>query len=142
MRGREQPRLRVASSGDDPAVMGVEPLARCVQQALDALGWKPADAARATGLSSQLLSQILNRQKPYRDRPPKVATLQALEKIPGLSALDISRAVGESMGIGRPGGDVSAVEMTATRRAVHNVVDKLSEEQLTRALQVLVLMFD
>lgn len=120
-----------------------EPLARLVQSALDALGWKAADAERATGLSSQHLSQIRNRRKPYAaNRGPEIDTLQKLEKIPGLSMLDINRAVGDSMGIGRPGGDTTEVEMTATRRAVHNIVDKLSEEQLPRALQVLVAMFD
>lgn len=138
---KRQRRLRVADL--EAHAGGVEPLARCVQQALDALGWKAADACRATGLSSQLMSQILHRQKPYGDRPPKVSTLQALEKIPGLSNLDILRAVGESTGIGRPPGQAPyIVEWTATRRAVHNIIDKLPEEQLPKAAQLLMVLFD
>jgi transcriptional regulator with XRE-family HTH domain len=141
LRHYDKRRLRVVDHRRDPVIMG-EPLARAVRSALDALGWKPADAARATGLSSQHLSQILNRKKPYGSRPPSASTQQALEKIPGLSHLDIARALGESTGIGRLDGQTTAVEMTATRRAVHNLVDKLSEEQLPRALQVLIAMFD
>jgi len=121
----------------------VEPLARCVQQALDALGWKPAQAVKATGLSSQHMSQILNRKKPYGSRPPSTETLDTLEKITGLSQLDILRAVGESTGIGRPqGSEPYLVEWSPTRRAIHNIVDKLPEEQLARVAQVLMAMFD
>lgn len=113
-----------------------------MQQALDALGWKPAEAVRATGISSQHMSQILNRKKPYGSRPPSIETLDALEKIPGLSQLDILRAVGESTGIGRAAADPYLVEWSPTRRAVHNIVDKLPEEQLARVAQVLMAMFD
>jgi hypothetical protein len=123
---------------------GSEPLARCVQQALDALGWRPADAMRATGLSSQLLSQILNRSKPYGDRPPKTSTLQALAEIPGLSMLDVTRAVGESMGIAArpPGEHMIEVDWSPSRRSLHNLIDKLPEDDLPRALQVLLAMFN
>ena len=141
MRDREGRRLRVARASGNP--VSVEPLAHCVQQALDALGWNAARAAKETGLSPQHMSQILNRKKPYGSRPPKIETLQALEQIPGLSQLDILRAVGESTGIGRPPGAAPfLVEWSPTRRAVHNIVDKLPEEQLGRVAQILMAMFD
>lgn len=120
----------------------MEPLARCVQQALDALGWKAAKAAEVTGLSSQHLSQILHRKKNYV-RPPSPQTLQALAKIPGLSHLDILRAVGESTGIGRPqGAEPFVLEWSASRRTVHNLVDKLPEEKLNSVTQILIAMLD
>lgn len=138
---KKQRRLRVVDHGAHAS--SVEPLARCVQQALDALGWKPAKACEATGISSQHMSQILNRKKPYGSRPPNIDTLQKLQKIPGLSELDILRAVGESTGIGRPQGqEPFVVEWSANRRAVHNIVDKLPEQQLARVAQVLMAMFD
>lgn len=139
--GKRQRRLRVVDHGAQPRA--VEPLANCVQQALDALGWNAARASKETGISSQHMSQILKRKQPYGSRPPTIETLQKLEKIPGLSQLDILRAVGESTGIGRPAGESPyLVEWSPTRRAVHNIVDKLPEDQLARVAQILMAMFD
>jgi transcriptional regulator with XRE-family HTH domain len=135
--------LRVVDHQGDPLIMGREPLARLVRQALIAANWKAAKAAEVTGLSSQHMSQILNRKKPYGNRPPTIATQQKLAKIPGLSQLDIARAVGESMGIaGRPPGEkVLEVDWSPNRRNLHNLVDKLPEEDLPRALGVLLAVF-
>ena len=120
---------------------GREPLARLVQSALDAQGWKPAQAAEVTGLSRQHISQILSRRDRYT-RPPKPETIQALAKIPGLSQYDVLSAVGTSIGVAGQDGQVFEVEWSANRRTVHNVVDKIPEDQLPRVLQILIAMLD
>lgn len=124
LRGTERPGLRVMIT--DRTIQGVTPLARLIQGALDALGWKPADAMRATGLSSQLLSQHLNRTEPYTpDRPPTAKTLQALEKIPGLTQRDILQAVAAStQGAPEPPPEQWSKERLAARRLIEQIPEK------------------
>lgn len=113
----------------------VEPLSKAVKAALDAAGMTPADATRVTGLSSQLLSQILNRRERYT-RPPKIDTMQKLARIPGLTITDVARAVSISVGYPLPA-EVTGEATSALRRSVHNVIDDFPEEHLSGVLQVL-----
>lgn len=119
---------------DDDQTRLVEPLARTVRGALRAANMTQADAVRVTGVSSQHLSQIVNRRKRY-SRPPSVATMQRLAKIPGLSVEDVARAVTQSAGIPV---SVELQSASSLRRAVqHNLVDEIPEDQLARVFQVL-----
>lgn len=116
---------------------GVEPLAQLVRQAMDAAGYNQADVVRLTGLKSQHVEQIVNRIQPY-GRAPRVDTQQALAKIPGLSITDIAEAILRSTGQPLPELPEFGTSMTAARRNLHAVVDKIPESELHRALQILV----
>lgn len=118
-----------------PHRVGMEPLALLVREAMDAAGLRVADVSRLTGLNRQHVSQIANRADPYT-REPSIDTMQKLALIPGLSIERIARAVAESTGRPIP----SAPELPAyspLRRSVHAVVDKIPEDDLPRALQIL-----
>lgn len=120
---------------DAPHRVGMEPLARLVREAMNVEGLRVADVARLTELNRQHVSQIINRATPYQ-REPDINTMQALARIPGLSIERIAEAVAMSTGRPLP----TAPEMpgwTPLRRSVHAVVDKIAEDELPRALQVL-----
>lgn len=135
MRRQDRGHLRMARV--EAHAPGVEPLAQLIRQAMDAAGYNQADVARLTGLHPQLVSQIVNRTKPY-GRAPKVETQQALAKIPGLSIKDVAEAILRSTGQPLPELAEFGATMTATRRNLHAVVDKIPEGELNRALQILV----
>lgn len=133
MRDKGKRHLRVADRGKHR--VGMEPLARLVREAMDAEGLRVTDVARLTELSRQHVSQIVNRAEHYT-REPEIETMQALAKIPGLSIAAIAEAVAESTGRPLP----AAPELpgwTPLRRSVHAVVDKIAEDDLPRALQIL-----
>jgi len=115
---------------------GMEPLARVVRDAMDAAGLTQSDVERMTGLDRRHISQIVNRKQNYT-RPPSIETLQALAKIPGLDITTIADAIARSTGMPRPPVDELAPKMTPLRVSVHAVVDKIPEDDLARALQIL-----
>lgn len=117
-----------------------EPLAKLVYEAMSAAGMSQADVKRLTGLSSQLVSQIVNRRQRYKpNRLPEPETLQGLAKIPGLTIVDVTRAARESAGLN----DSPVTEITSgLRRNVHNVVDEFTDQQLAGVLQVLLALRD
>lgn len=51
---------------------------RFIQSQLDERGWKPADLARKSGLSRQLLSDILNDGREHLGRMPNASTINAI----------------------------------------------------------------
>lgn len=105
---------------------------------MDAAGLSQADVARLTGLSSQLVSQLVNRKQNYSpNRPPEIDTLQRLERIPGLSQQRIAQAVAESMGTVPP-----APEETPLRATVRGILDQLPEEKLASAMKLLLTLFE
>lgn len=122
---------------DDLSVF--EPLAAAIRHALDASGMSQAEAARATGLSEQLVSQLVNRKKPYRAKAPDPATQQALERIPGLSIGAIQTAVARSMGMAI--GD-DRPQASQLRQTAHNLVDQIPEAELTKAVRMLTVMIE
>lgn len=124
-------RLRLAVRiGNAP---GVEPLAKLLRGTLDAQGLTPADAARITGLSSQLMSQLLNRPTRYARNPPAPETQESLAKLPGLMLEDVQEAIIESLGWKAP----PKVEQDPLRRAMHAIIDQVPDAELPRVLDVL-----
>lgn len=118
-----------------------EPLAKLVSQAMDAAGLNQADVAKISGLSSQLVSQILNRKTRYQPhRLPGNKTMQGLAKLPGVTILDVTRAVRESAGIDDTPQPASMT--SGLRRNVHNVVDEFPDDRLAGVLQVLLALRD
>lgn len=115
----------------------MEPLATVVREAMEAAGLNQSEVARLTGLNRAHVGQIVNRTTNY-NRPPTVDTLQALALIPGLSITTIADAVARSTGQPRPPADDLAPASSPLRRSVHAVVEKIPEEDLNRALQILV----
>lgn len=137
MRDNEPRRLRMARAAAHPP--GMEPVARVVREAMDAAGMNQAAAAKATGLKPQHIEQIVNRKKPYSTRPPKIETLQALAKLPGLTRRALDAAVAESTGIGVV---IEVEPISSARRSAHALVDKFPEDQLPRVVQILITLLD
>lgn len=137
MRDDAPGQLREPQQASDADPVG-EPLATVVRTAVDALGWKQADVARVTKLSPQLVSQIIHRRRRYV-RPPDPETLEALALIPGLRRLDIMWAVANSIGLNLPTveDEPQTSEYSGSRRALRAVVDDLPEQDVSRALQIL-----
>lgn len=133
MRARDFGHLRAVRNGSHPSPMRGEPLAVLVRGALDAAGITPAEAARLTGLSTQHISQILNRRQRY-NRPPTIATMQKLAKLPGLSLTDVQRAVAESARIATA---AEGESISPVRRSAHAMIEEFAEDELPRVLQVL-----
>lgn len=124
----------MASRG--PHRVGMEPLARLIRERMDVEGLRVADVARITGLDRRHVSQMINRSEPYVDGP-QIDTMQQLAKVPGLDITEIARAVAESTGQPVPTPAADLAPMTPLRRSVHAVVDKIGEDELPRALQIL-----
>lgn len=113
----------------------MEPLARLIREVMDAEGLRVSDMETITGLDRRHLSQIVNRAEPYK-REPEIDTMLALAKIPGLSLEQIAEAVARSTGRPLPAAP-DPRPLTPMRRSVYAVIDKIPEEDLPRALQIL-----
>jgi transcriptional regulator with XRE-family HTH domain len=116
---------------------GVEPLAQVVRDVMDARGYNQAELAKWTGLKPQHIEQIVNRTKPY-GRAPRVDTQEALARIPGLSIEAIAEAVLRSTGQPLPPARPEGAEMSVKRRSLHSIVDKLPDDELDRAMDLLI----
>lgn len=118
-----------------------EPLARLIYEAMLAGGYTQAELARITGLRPQHISQIINRRQRYRPHAlPNNDTMQRLARIPGVTVLDVTRAVRESADL--LDAAVPTEMMTGLRRNVHNLVDEFTDGQLAGVLQVLLALND
>lgn len=73
-------------------------LRRYVQGSLDARGWKPADLARASGMSPQLVSQLLNDERDRLSSIPKEPTIAGIAKAFGVSESVVIGHVFEALG--------------------------------------------
>lgn len=133
MRDKQDRHLRMADHRAHR--VGMEPLARLVNEAMEVAGLRNADVEQMTGLDRRHVSQIANRRVPYK-REPDIATMQALAKIPGLSIERIAEAVAQSTGRPLPAAP-ELVVLSPLRRSVHAIVDKIDEGDLPRALQIL-----
>ena len=69
-----------------------------VQNEMDKRGWTAADLSRASGLSRQNLSRILNDHRPVLQRRPEPATVQGLARGFGLDEEIVLRSIAEAMG--------------------------------------------
>jgi transcriptional regulator with XRE-family HTH domain len=73
-------------------------LRRYIQGSMDAHGWKPSDLAHASGLSTQLISQLLNDDRDMLPAIPKRSTLEGLAKAFGTNVSHVTTYVFEAMG--------------------------------------------
>lgn len=130
---RSRGRLRMANgTSDHPSVF--EPLAECIRAAMTAGQLSQADVARASGLSPQHVTQLVNRRARYSSKPPSAETQEALSLVPGLSIGVVQQAVARSMGMSirddRP-------ETSQLRQSAHNMVDQIPESELQKVVQIL-----
>ncbi|GAA1714794.1 helix-turn-helix transcriptional regulator [Brachybacterium phenoliresistens] len=94
---------------------------RFVRTEMDKRGWSAADLGRASGLTAQHLSRILNDDRDVLQRRPESATIDALARAFGMSSDYVLTFVAEAMGF--PSGRVSAPDASA-----------LSDEELLHVL--------
>lgn len=114
-------------------VPGVEPLATLLRGALDAQELSPARMADITGLSTQHVSQLLNRSTGYESKLPDADTQQKLARLPGVRLEDIQEALIVSAGLKPP----PKVEQDPLRRAMHAIIDQIADVDLPQILDVL-----
>lgn len=73
-------------------------LRRFIQERMDALGWQNVDLSRHSGLSIQLVGQLLNDDRERLPSIPKDPTLNGLARAFGVSRSTVMVAVFEAMG--------------------------------------------
>lgn len=73
--------------------------AQWVQDQLDMRGWRQADLARASGLSSSLISQILADHRKGLHHPPAESTIQGLAKAFNVTRDEVLIQAGKALGI-------------------------------------------
>lgn len=70
---------------------------RFIQAELDARGWRQADLVRSSGLSRQLISNILRDDRPALGQMPEESTITSLAKGFGISADVVRRAASRAL---------------------------------------------
>lgn len=98
-------------------------LRRFIQDEMDQRGWRPRDLARASGLSKQVVSLLVNDDRDVLPQLPRTATLEALGKAFGVSTGHVTAVAVQALGVP----DVSAPPV------VHEVTSA-SDEELLREL--------
>ncbi|MGN6413747.1 hypothetical protein [Flexivirga sp.] len=69
-----------------------------IQERMDTRSWAPADLARESGLSLQLVSQLLNDNREVIANPPKASTVAGLAKAFRVEESSVMRAAFAAMG--------------------------------------------
>lgn len=98
-------------------------LRRFIQQELDARGWQAHDLAKASGLSRQLISKLVNDDRDVLPQIPRTKTLEALAQAFNVSPAHVTTVAVEALGVP----DVNAPAV------VHQIED-VDDEVLLREL--------
>lgn len=98
-------------------------LRRFIQSELDTRGWQARDLVKASGLSKQLVSNLLNDDRDVMPQLPRTATLEALADAFNVTTAHVTTVAVEALGI--PGIQAPAV--------VHQIRD-VDDEVLLREL--------
>lgn len=98
-------------------------LRRFIQSELDNRGWQARDLVRASGLSKQLVSNLLNDDRDVMPQLPRTATLEALANAFNVTTAHVTTVAVEALGI--PGVHAPAV--------VHQI-NEVDDEVLLREL--------
>lgn len=69
-----------------------------IQKRMDTRSWAPADLARESGLSLQLVSQLLNDDRDVIANPPKASTVSGLARAFRVEESTVMRAAFAAMG--------------------------------------------
>lgn len=70
---------------------------RFIQAQLDERGWRPADLARKSGLSKQLISDVLKDDRDHLGRMPNPSTISALARGFGIAEETVRAAAARSL---------------------------------------------
>jgi len=98
-------------------------LRRFIQSELDTRGWQARDLVRVSGLSKQLVSNLLNDDRDVLPQLPRTTTLEALASAFGVTTAHVTTVAVEALGI--PGVQAPTV--------VHQIND-VDDEVLLREL--------
>lgn len=98
-------------------------LRRFIQQELDTRGWQAHDLAKASGLSRQLISKLVNDDRDVLPQIPRTKTLEALAQAFNVSTAHVTTVAVEALGVP----DVNAPAV------VHQIED-VDDEVLLREL--------
>jgi transcriptional regulator with XRE-family HTH domain len=77
----------------------VHALRRFIQDEMDARGWQPMDLVRRSGLSKQLISNLLNDDRDVLPQLPRTATLAALAKAFDLTTGHVTAVAVQALGV-------------------------------------------
>lgn len=94
-----------------------------IQNELDARGWQAHDLAKASGLSRQLISKLVNDDREVLPQLPRTTTLEALARAFNVSTAHVTTVAVEALGV--PGVNAPAV--------VHEI-ESVDDEVLLREL--------
>lgn len=102
-------------------------LRRYIQGELDARGWRAHDLEKASGLSRQLISKLVNDDRDVLPQIPRTTTLEALAKAFNVTTAHVTTVAVEALGVA----DVKAPAVVHQIEAVSD--DVLLRELLRRA---------
>jgi transcriptional regulator with XRE-family HTH domain len=94
-----------------------------IQNELDTRGWQAHDLAKASGLSRQLISKLVNDDRKVLPQLPRTTTLEALARAFNVSTAHVTTVAVEALGV--PGVNAPAV--------VHEI-ESVDDEVLLREL--------
>lgn len=98
-------------------------LRRFIQSELDSRGWQARDLVKASGLSKQLVSNLLNDDRDILPQLPRTTTLEALAQAFNVTTAHVTTVAVEALGV--PGVNAPAV--------VHQI-ESVDDEVLLREL--------
>lgn len=98
-------------------------LRRFIQSELDSRGWQARDLVKVSGLSKQLVSNLLNDDRDILPQLPRTTTLEALARTFNVSTAHVTTVAVEALGV--PGVNAPAV--------VHQI-EEVDDEVLLREL--------
>lgn len=100
-------------------------LRRYIQSELDARGWRAHDLEKASGLSRQTISKLVNDDREVLPQIPRTTTLEALAQAFNVSTAHVTTVAVEALGV--PGVNAPAV--------IHKIEDADDEELLRELLR-------
>lgn len=104
-------------------------LRRFIQNELDTRGWQARDLVKASGLSKQLVSNLMNDDRDVLPQLPRTTTLDALAQAFSVTTAHVTTVAVEALGI-------PDVQAPAVVHQIHDVDDEvLLRELLRRAIE-------
>lgn len=105
-----------------------------IQDQMDARGWNQAELSRRSGLSSQLVSKLLNDERDRLSGMPRIETVEGLARAFGTAPDAVAKQAALAYGVAgaQPDDHVQARELS-NEELVHELTQRLDRSQQTQS---------
>lgn len=118
-----------------PRQQRTNPLRKLIQDELDRKQWIPADLVRASGLSAQLISNLLNDERDQIDQMPKRETLSRIAYGLRIPEATVLRSAAAAWGIPLEGSDTRmSADDLSNDELLATLARRLGTQSATRRL--------